>query len=224
MKYEVSQFEHIQYITRYPNDYEPGKKYPVIMFFHGAGGRGTDINVIINNPYFKITDEYTDFPFITVAPQCSTNTWFDMFPTLKRLVLKTVNEEFTDKTRVYAMGASMGGYATWQMAMSIPEVFAAIVPICGGGMYWNAARLVNVPAWAFHGKKDASVFVEESEKMVNAVNKRGGNAKLTIYPETEHNAWSDTYSNPEVFEWLLTNENNNAAELIDIYNNSKFFG
>lgn len=224
MQYEVSQFEHIQYVTRYPNGYEPGKKYPVIMFFHGAGGRGKDVNVLMNNPYFKITDEYTDFSFITVAPLCSTNTWFDMFPTLERLVVKTANEEFADKTRIYAMGASMGGYATWQIAMSMPEIFAAIVPICGGGMYWNAARLVNVPAWAFHGKKDASVFVEESEKMVNAVNKRGGNAKLTIYPENEHNAWSDTYSNPEVFDWLLTNENSNAAELIDIYNDSKLFG
>lgn len=69
MQYEISQFENIQYVTRYPNNYEPGKKYPVIMFFHGAGGRGNDINVLMNNPYFRITNEYTDFPFITVAPQ-----------------------------------------------------------------------------------------------------------------------------------------------------------
>ena len=118
----------------------------------------------------------------------------------------------------------MGGYATWQIGMSMPEIFAAIVPICGGGMYWNAARLINVPAWAFHGKKDVSVFVEESEKMVNAVNKHGGNAKLTIYPENGHDAWSDTYNNPEVFQWLLSNENSNGEEVVDIYNDSKLHG
>ena len=224
MQYEVSKFDYIQYLTRYPNGYEPGKKYPVIMLFHGAGGRGKDINVLMNNPYFRITDKYTDFPFITVAPLCSTNTWIDMYETLVRLVKKTSKEEFTDPRRLYAMGASMGGYLTWQIAMSMPEVFAAIVPICGGGYVWNTARLVNVPVWAFHGKKDITVPLEESEKMVNGVNKHGGNARLTIYPENGHDAWSDTYNNPEVFEWLLSNENSNAAELIDIYHDSKIYG
>ena len=118
----------------------------------------------------------------------------------------------------------MGGYATWQLAMSVPELFAAIVPICGGGMYWNAGRLANVPVWAFHGARDKSVFMEESVKMVNAVNKRGGNARLTIYPENGHNCWTDTYGNPALYEWFLTHTNSNAQALIDEYNNSKDFG
>jgi predicted peptidase len=90
--------------------------------------------------------------------------------------------------------------------MSLPQLFAAIVPICGGGMYWNAARLVGVPAWAFHGEKDKTVFLEESRKMVNAVNKAGGNARLTTYPESAHNSWDETYQNRAVFNWLLENE------------------
>ena len=224
MQYEVSKFEHIQYVTRYPNGYEPEKKYPILLFFHGAGTRGNDVHVLLNNPFFRITDQHVDLPFITIAPLCSANTWFDLYPTIARLIIKTCRETYADPRRIYAMGASMGGYLTWQMAMSMPEVFAAIVPICGGGMYWNAARLVYVPVWAFHGKKDSTVFAEESEKMVNAVNRCGGNARLTMYPENGHDAWSDTYSKREVFEWLLTNRNSNAAALTDIYCDSNIYG
>ena len=122
------------------------------------------------------------------------------------------------------MGISMGGYATWQLAMSMPEVFAAIVPICGGGMYWNAGRLANVPVWAFHGKEDPTVLVEESEKMVAAVNKNGGKAKLTVYFGCRHDSWSETYKNPEVFAWLLSNEKNNNSMITDKYNDSQLYG
>ena len=123
------------------------------------------------------------------------------------------------------MGASMGGYAVWQLAMSMPEYFAAIVPICGGGMYWNAGRLIHVPVWAFHGAKDATVLLEESVKMVEAVNKKGGNAKLTIYPNTKHDSWTATYSNYEVFQWLLTHRRPHAeAEADNSYADVKKFG
>jgi predicted peptidase len=122
------------------------------------------------------------------------------------------------------MGASMGGYGSWQMAMSLPEYFAAMVPICGGGLFWNAARLVNVPVWAFHGGKDTVIPPEESMKMVDAVNAAGGNAKLTIYPDNDHNAWTDTYSNPEVFAWLLAHKNINTVSLSNPYRNVQQYG
>ena len=122
------------------------------------------------------------------------------------------------------MGNSMGGYGTWQLAMGIPELIAAIVPMCGGGMYWNAPRLINVPIWAIHGGKDNVVFTEESQKMVDAVNNSGGNAKLTIYPDHYHDVWTDTYNNREVFEWLLSHTNENAVEIVDKYNNKKIYG
>ena len=118
----------------------------------------------------------------------------------------------------------MGGYTVWQLGMSMPEVFAAMVPICGGGMYWNAGRLANVPVWAFHGAKDPTVFVEESKKMVDAVNACGGNARLTIYPENGHDSWTDTLTNPEVFKWLLEQENKNEIELVDKYTDPKIYG
>lgn len=224
MNCEIAAFEKLRYIIKFPKGYKEEERCPVIIFLHGAGSRGNDIEVLRNNPYFKITDKYDDFPFITIAPLCFENTWFDLFDPLKRLVLHIVNSDFALQDRIYVTGASLGGYATWQLAMSMPEVFAAIVPICGGGMYWNAARLINVPIWAFHGKKDNCVFVDESVKMVNAVNANGGNAKLTIYSENGHDAWSDTYGNPEVFKWLLTNINKNVGRIKDIYNNSEIYG
>ncbi|MBQ6906959.1 MAG: prolyl oligopeptidase family serine peptidase, partial [Clostridia bacterium] len=130
MNFEICQSEEIKYIVRYPDKYAKGQKYPVIILLHGAGSRGKNIDILLDNPYFNIINEYSDFPFVSIMPQCSENTWFDMFEQLKRLVFKIVCEEFTDKERLYLMGPSMGGYGTWQLAMSLPELFAAIVPIC----------------------------------------------------------------------------------------------
>jgi predicted peptidase len=118
----------------------------------------------------------------------------------------------------------MGGYGTWQMAMSMPSYYAAIVPVCGGGMYWNAGRIKNLPVWAFHGAKDQTVAVEESVKMVDKINAWGGNAKLTIYPENTHDAWTDTYSNDEVYKWFLEHKNKNEQEQTTKLEGSKLFG
>ena len=227
VNFEICQSEEIKYIVRYPDKYAKGQKYPVIILLHGAGSRGKNIDILLDNPYFNIINEYSDFPFVSIMPQCSENTWFDMFEQLKSLVFKIVCEEFTDKERLYLMGPSMGGYGTWQLAMSLPELFAAIVPICGGGMYWNASRLINVPVWAFHGAKDATVKPEESINMVDAVNNCGGNAKLTIYPDNpdnQHDAWSSTYRNYAVFEWLLQNKNTNSQKIEDMFKDGNIYG
>lgn len=97
----------------------------------------------------------------------------------------------------------MGAYATWQMCISHPDWFAAAVPVCGGGMYWNAARFKDLPIWAFHGALDDVVFPEESIKMVSAINNSGGNAKLTIFPLDDHNSWDNAFSNDELWQWLF---------------------
>ena len=195
----------LQYLIRYPQGFCKEEHYPVILFLHGAGSRGKDFTDLLENAFFEEIDKQLSFPFVVIAPLCSEDTWFDMFERLKALVLHIKTLSFTDSTCLYVMGASMGGYATWQLAMSMPEHFAAAVPICGGGMYWNASRLRGLAIWAFHGAKDTVVRVEESQKMVARINEKApGNAKLTIYPENGHNAWSDTYRNPEVFTWLLS--------------------
>ena len=225
MKTEFSKFEELSLVTAYPDGYEANKKYPVLLFLHGSGSRGTDPEKLANNPFFKITYAHEGFPFISIAPQAHVNTtWYDFMPTLKRLVASIYKRDDVVTERVYAIGASMGGYGSWQLAMSIPGVFAAIVPICGGGMAWNTGRLANVPVWAFHGAKDGCVLCAESERMVAETNRRGGCAKLTVYPENGHDAWTDTYSNPEVFEWLLSHKNQNAAKLQDEFTDSVIYG
>jgi predicted peptidase len=202
--FDVRSYNGLQYLISYPENYTAGKKYPVIIMLHGAGSRGTNFYTLRGNDYFTVTEQFENFPFVTVVPQCHENTWFDLFETLKGFVAEISNAEFCDESRIYATGQSMGGYALWQLAMSMPEYFAAIAPICGGGMYWNAQRLKNVPVWAFHGELDEVVFVEESIKMVDAVNKAGGNARLTIFPDCRHESWIPAYSDYSLFEWLLS--------------------
>ena len=214
----------VRCLIKYPNNFQEDARHSLLIFLHGAGSRCEDTSKLLTNPFFAHIEKHNHFPFVVVAPLCTENTWFDMFERLEDVVRETAGYSFVDQNRIYLMGASMGGYGTWQLAMSMPEYFAAIVPICGGGMYWNAARLAGVPAWAFHGQKDTAVFWEESKKMVDAVNKNGGNAKLTIYPDNGHDAWSDTYSNPEVFSWLLQNKNTNLSDFADIYDNPGVYG
>ena len=211
MRYEFCEFGSLHYLIRYPKDYCEAKQHPAILLLHGAGGRGSDLEHLKTNPYFQITDGYDDFPFLTFAPQCHADTWFDLFETLIRFAEAIAARADVDRTQIYVMGASMGGFATWQLGMSCPDLFAALVPICGGGMYWNAGRLKDVPVWAFHGKLDDTVYVEESEKMVEWMRRYGGDPKLTVYPENGHNAWSDTYGNKEVFRWLLEHKKEAAA-------------
>lgn len=217
-------FQKIRCLLRKPKDFDLNKKYPILLFLHGAGTRGDDISKLSGSAFYQTTGAYEDFPFVTVAPLCEENSWFDVFERLKLFVKDIMALPYADQDRIYLMGTSMGGYATWQLAMSMPECFAAAVPICGGGMYWNAGRLINVPIWAFHGGKDETVCVEESRKMVDAVNRCNGNARLTVYPENGHDAWSATYRNPEVFSWLLRHKNRNDSEYSDGYNNAERFG
>lgn len=201
----------IRYVIRYPSGFDTAKSYPTLLFLHGAGSRGTDFHGLVDdNIFFDALAKRPDFPFVVAAPLCTENTWFDMMERLIALTRHVAALDFVDADRLYLMGTSMGGYAAWQLAMSVPDAFAALVPICGGGMYWNASRLKNTPVWAFHGAIDPVVSVEESVKMVEKINAKGGNARLTIYPETGHNAWEPTYENDEVYAFLLSHKKGSA--------------
>ena len=215
----------LQYVLRFPKNFSEENTYPVILYLHGSGSRGKSVEAFTQADAFTLTEKHDPFPFLYVAPMCPPDTtWYDWMQDLKNLLQEISALPYADTNRIYGTGASMGAYGIWQLAMSIPETFAAILPICGGGMYWNAKRLINVPVWAFHGVKDKTVAFEESQKMVDAVNKNGGNAKLTAYPDNFHNAWTDTYSNPEVFAWLLEHTNQNDQDTSDVYTDAVKFG
>ena len=160
----------------------------------------------------------------SVAPQCYANSWFDIFEQLQDFIEFIISDKAVDRERVYLMGASMGGYTTWQLGMTRPELFAALVPICGGGMYWNSGRLVNTAIWAFHGDSDITVFPEESQKFINNIIAWGGKkAKLTILENTGHNAWEPAFTNPEMWKWLL-DQKNTYAPTENKYDDVKKFG
>lgn len=220
---ELLRHKEIDYVIEYPRDFSEAGIYPLVIYLHGAGGRGRNTDLVAGHGFFSETAPFLSGT-LRVMPQCYEDTWFSMFEQLQDFVASVIACPYVDKTRVYLLGASMGGYGTWQLAMSRPEWFAAIVPICGGGMYWNAPRLTQMGVWAFHGEDDTTVLCEESEKMVNAVNASGGNARFTRYAGVGHNAWTPTFHDPAVWEWLLAQKNRNVAVARSAYDDLAKFG
>jgi predicted peptidase len=190
------------YLLYLPPDYDKQESWPLVLFLHGSGERGSDLELVKKHGPPKLIAAGKDFPFVVVSPQCPLEkSW-------EPLELTALLDEITriykiDSDRIYVTGLSMGGFGTWRLAAYTPERFAAIAPICGGGETGWAKRLVHLPVWAFHGAKDASVPLERSQAMVDALKKNGGDAKLTVYPDAEHDAWTATYDNPQFYEWLL---------------------
>lgn len=199
---KACKYRKLQYVVHFPEDFAKDKKYPVILQLMGAGSRGDDINVVRSSLLFTAAESF-HLNAVIFAPQCYADSWFDIFEQLMDFVKYVIGRAYVDKDRIYLMGSSMGGYAVWQLAMSRPEWFAAIVPICGGGMYWNAARLKHMGVWAFHGSEDPVVLCEESRKMVDSINRNGGDARLTIWEGVGHDSWVRTYQCRELYEWLF---------------------
>ena len=195
---ERRRFKNIEYLISLPENFKEGERYPVLLYTHGAGGRGRDLSMIEKDEVYSMNP--CRDKFVIVMPQCFADTWFDIFEQLEEFCGQIYNAGFTDKTRFYATGVSMGGYACYQLMMSRPDYFAAAIVCCGGGMYWNAGRIRHIYVRAFHGKKDEVVFPEESEKMVRAIGER---AELTVYDDAAHDCWTKTYSAKENYEWLL---------------------
>jgi predicted peptidase len=192
----------VNYLVYLPKDYKnSNEKWPVIFFLHGAGERGSELELVKKNGLPKLV-ESADYPFIVISPQCPENTDWDL-NALNGLYAEVLKKYKVDQSRVYLTGLSMGGYGTWAWAIDSPDKFAAIAPVCGGGRAFMVSRIKDLPVWAFHGLKDDVVPVYESEKMVNALKKISEKAKLTVYPEADHDSWTLTYSNPELYKWLL---------------------
>lgn len=201
----------LEYYLSLPVGYDKTEDdWPLIMFLHGAGERGRDLSSLKKHGIPRVVHEIDDFPFITVSPQCPENDWWlNRLEDLKFL-LDTVREQYrVDSSRLYLTGLSMGGFGTWHMAVEYPDTFAAIAPVCGGGLGIlgfpeRVAEIKHVPVWAFHGAKDNVVSVEESRIMIKELKAAGGQAQLKVYPDAEHDAWTETYSDPELYEWFIS--------------------
>jgi predicted peptidase len=192
----------MDYLLYLPKDYDTQESWPLVLFLHGSGERGDDIELVKMHGPPKLIAGGKEFPFIVVSPQCpKTQSWEPI--QLTALLDELTQKYKVDKDRIYVTGLSMGGFATWELAAFTPDRFAAIAPICGGGeVYWTR-RFKHVPTWAFHGAKDTGVPLERTQEMIDALIKHGATPKLTVYPEAGHDSWTETYNNPEFYDWLL---------------------
>jgi predicted peptidase len=197
----------LKYLLYLPADYEKQDKWPLILFLHGAGERGDDLDAVMTHGPPKLIEHGKQFPFIIVSPQCPTDHWWNNeLVSLSALLDDVVKKYKVDQDRVYLTGLSMGGFGTWALAAYSPDRFAALIPICGGGEPLLARALTNTPVWAFHGAKDPIVPVKRSQDLIDALARTNKEAKLTIYPEAQHDSWTATYDNPEIYEWLLAHK------------------
>lgn len=194
----------LRYLLYLPKAYDqdPNRRWPLVLFLHGAGERGSKLdNVRKYGPPGQV-DRGADFPFILVSPQCPARHFWrsdELGP-----LLDEIEQSYrVDPDRIYVTGLSMGGYGTWALAIAQPHRFAAIAPVCGGGEASAVGAISHLPVWVFHGAKDDIVPLGESESMVEALRRRGGSPRLTVYPEAKHDSWTETYANPELYQWLL---------------------
>ncbi|MBL9129860.1 MAG: prolyl oligopeptidase family serine peptidase [Verrucomicrobiaceae bacterium] len=194
------------YLLSKPDRYEAGtqKQWPLVIFLHGSGERGSDLEQLKKHGPPKLIASGKSFPAVIASLQCPANELWNPHG-VKAVTDHLIKTERIDADRVYLTGLSMGGFGTWETAFEYPDTYAAIAPICGGaGVRWvQATRIKHLPAWIFHGDKDNAVPVEFSTKMHDALKKIGAPVKLTIYPGVGHDSWTATYDNPEFWAWLF---------------------
>lgn len=180
------------------------QRWPLLIFLHGSGERGSDIaRVKVHGPP-KVADRDPTFPFILVSPQLPAAEDWDLAK-LDAIVDHATETLAVDPARVYLTGLSRGGHATWRWAAKEPDRFAAVAPVAGRGDPATACALTDTPVWAFHGDRDDVVTPEGSFAMARAIRACGGReSRLTIYPDLGHNAWDPAYDDPALYLWLLS--------------------
>ena len=201
------------YLLSLPDNYknDTTTKWPLLLFLHGSGESGNDIQKVKAHGPPKLADQGKKFPFIIVSPQSAGGGWDS--ENLYRLLQSVKQNYRIDDQRIYMTGLSMGGYGTWSLAMKHPEEFAAIAPVCGGGDTTDTWKLRNIPVWCFHGAKDDIVLPSASINMVNATRRYNPSVKFTLYPDANHNSWDVTYSNDSLYQWMLSQKKFNYKEV-----------
>ena len=199
----------VGYLLFLPDEYkaeDKQKQWPLMVFLHGAGERGTDLNRVKKHGPPKIVESKPGFGFIVVSPQCPKGTYWKVDDVMQ--IIEKIQSDFNvDGSRTYLTGLSMGGYGSWALAAKHPSRFAAVVPICGAGVADTAESLLNVPIWAFHGDADEVVPLSGTTKIVDAIKEKGGKLiKQTVYEGVGHDSWTQTYDNPELYQWLLSHK------------------
>jgi predicted peptidase len=186
-------------------------KLPTILFLHGVGELGNDLQELKNEGLPKILDGDTNFPFIVISPQCPSSTeWYytneNNVGKMNSMLDDVIKRYPIDTTRLYITGLSMGGIGTWYFAVNMPGRFAAMAPVAFRGDGWSPCPASEIPAWCFHGALDGTIPLTSAQSIVKQFRDCGGNAEFTIYPDLGHECWTRTYNNQELYTWLLQQE------------------
>jgi len=222
-KYTDGKGDTLSYRQLYP-DYDTLRKYPLVIFLHGSGERGSDNESQLKWGVLNFSAEQTmiKHPAIVIAPQCPANQGWSNFSggrkstdmtllpspskpmeLLIELIHKLAKELPVDTNRIYITGLSMGGFGTFDAIERYPLLFAAAVPVCGGGDISKAASISHIPIWIFNGAEDAAVNPLHSLSMLEALTKAGSHPGFTQYPEVGHFSWLGAYTDPLMMEWLF---------------------
>ena len=213
-----------------PDQSAAGQRFPLVLFLHGAGERGDNNRSQLRHGVrrFALPESRTAHPSFILAPQCpagegrSAGSWLGRHPKagndvnedgvggllamLVELVTATMGQYPVDSRRVYVTGISMGGFATWALMALRPDLFAASVPVCGGGDPGRARRIKDIPVWAFHGSNDNVVPVDYTRRMIEGLRTAGGNPRYTEYPGVGHDSWTPAYQEPDLLDWMFAQE------------------
>ncbi|NBL64240.1 prolyl oligopeptidase family serine peptidase [Flavobacterium sp. NST-5] len=207
-KVEISQKKELQYALHLPEDLK--SKKPLIVFLHGSGEKGSDIEKVkVHGPFKYLKTNNIDS--YVLAPQCPENEYWDS-ETLYKLIQKIQKEYKIDESRIYLTGLSMGGWGAWNLAFAHPEMFACLVPICGFvdrvPMIENC-KIQNMPIRMYHGLLDDVVDVNYSIEIYRKLQKCNKNITFTIFDDANHDSWTRVYDNPEIYNWMLQQRKNN---------------
>jgi predicted peptidase len=222
--------DSLPYRILYPQNFDKNQKYPLVLFLHGAGERGNNNESQLVHGGKLFLEKQEEFPAVVIFPQAPKEDYWaqvnvkrDTIPyqfnfkneeeptkalhLVMALLNSVISEGFIDKSKIYVGGLSMGGMGTFEIISRQPETFAAAIAICGGA---DPAIAENYPEgfniWIFHGERDDVVLPEYSKRMAREINSRGGNAKLSLYPNDNHNSWDSAFAEPYLLKWLFSHK------------------